>query len=431
MSEAKSNNSKQLLHMAIAYSASGGSLLFAAATQLVTFAILARALGPEQFSLYVTISAITTIAVTVCGLGGQDSLVRRVARNPASCPVMLGHVLVLLAVSGTFLVVLGLLTLPALLPLAEDPLRNVVGYALVLGANLVLYRYIVVAGQCFVALSDFKTANLLEVWYAVVRLVSAVLACLAFGVQSVAEWAVWLFYSHSLVALTAAVLLRPLGAPKFGIVREEVSLGLLYCSQFVVRTLRQNVDLLVIGVVATPETIGSYGIARRMLDSSYISIEAINRLVYPGSAAASAAGLHNIRDRIQGVLYAAVAVGTLAAFAMFLAAPLLPLIFGQQYSVVLDFARILCWAVIPFAAYAVALDALGASGRQGSRSFVLNSVNGVGAVVIGLATWMAGVNGTFAAFYFTEFAMVVLAWIALTAQMRRDRTIAPSNVGVA
>jgi O-antigen/teichoic acid export membrane protein len=419
--EAPSLSAKRLLQMAIAYSASGGSLLVAAAAQLVTFAILARFLGAEQFGLYVVVISITSIAATVCGLGGQESLVRRVARDPSCYPTMLGHALLLLAVSGTILIGLGVLLLPSILPLSADPTADAISYLLILGANLVLYRFIVLAGQGFIAASSFGSANLNEIWYAAIRMIAATLACVFFHVDSVAEWAVWLFVSHMLAALGSALALRRFGRPQFRIVREEISLGLLFCSQFVVRTARQNADMLVLGIVATPEVLGSYGIARRMLDSSYLSIEALNRLVYPGSAAASSAGLHAIWDRTGKVLLASMGVSIVAALAMFILAPVLPLIFGEEYSSVVDFARILGWALVPFAAYAVPLDALGASGQQGQRSLVLNGVNGAGIVLIASATWFAGISGTFATFYLTEITMVVLAWVTLTSQMRADR----------
>lgn len=407
--------------MAVAYMFSGGSLLTAAAAQLVTFAILARYLGAEQFGIYVVVTAITSIAVTVSGLGGQESLVRRVARNPAIYPAMLGHALLLLALSGGVLVGLGLLALPTLWPLHPDPTTNHLSYVFILLANVVLYRFIVIAGQSFIAVSRFGPANAIEIWYALVRTGAAVLGCVIFQVDTVAEWALWLFGSHLLVALTCAAALRDFGRPQFRIVRDEIVLGLLYCSQFVVRTIRQNADLLVLGMIAVPEIVGSYGIARRLLDSSYLSIEALNRLVYPGSAAASASGLHAIQDRTQKVAYASGGVSVLAAVAMFVLAPVLPVIFGHEYVSAAHFARILCWAIIPFALYAVALDALGASGRQGARSFVLNSVNGAGALLIAGATWYAGVNGTFLAFYATEIAMVTLSWIVFSGETRADK----------
>ena len=62
----------------LSYMASSGSLIMASAAQLVTFAILARFLGAAEFGMFITIMAITSIAVHVCGVGGAECLLRRV-----------------------------------------------------------------------------------------------------------------------------------------------------------------------------------------------------------------------------------------------------------------------------------------------------------------------------------------------------------------
>src|SRR6201992_1859142 len=90
--------------MIVSYLLSSGSLAAASVAQLATFAILARALGPAEFGLFVQISAITSIAVQVAGLAPSDCLLRRVSRERASYPSLLGHNLILIAITGVILV---------------------------------------------------------------------------------------------------------------------------------------------------------------------------------------------------------------------------------------------------------------------------------------------------------------------------------------
>ncbi|RUT35179.1 lipopolysaccharide biosynthesis protein [Arsenicitalea aurantiaca] len=401
--------------------ASGGSLLAAAAAQLVTFATLASQLGPDQFGLYVVITAITTIAVPIVGLGAQECLVRRVARDRSIYPAMLGHNLILIGGTGLPLLLIGLVVLPIVLPLSADPLVNHGGYLLLLASNLILHKVIFIATQAFIAHSRFAPANGLEVFYAFARTAAALLACLVFGVERVADWAVWYFACHVLVTLVALFALRQLGAPQWRIVRDEIWTGILFATQFIFRTLRQNTDLLVIAMVTSPEVTGSYGIARRILDSSYLSVEALNRLIYPGSAAASVAGLHKISRRARNVLLAAVGIAVLAALAIFICAPILPLLFGAEYVSLVSIVRVLCWGVILFAAYAVALDTLGASGNQRVRAWILNSANMIGAGLIAVLTWQFGLAGAFGAFYATEVALVVASLVVLVFLTKADR----------
>ncbi|MFH7588204.1 hypothetical protein AB9R86_15560, partial [Oceanimonas smirnovii] len=76
-----------------------------------------------------------------------------------------------------------------------------------------------------------------------------------------------------------------------------------------VRAIRSNVDLFVIGLFTPIETVGSYGVARRIMDSSYLSIDAFNRLIYPRFARASRDGLHLALPAAKRALAAALGLG--------------------------------------------------------------------------------------------------------------------------
>ena len=410
-----------LLPMLMSYAASGGSLVISSAAQLLTFAILARFLGVHEFSLFVAITAISNIAVHMCGLGAMECLVRRVARDRAMYPVMLGHNLILTAASGVALVLIGAVLLPFFFTLSPDPATNVAVITLMLATNIVLVRVIVLAEQIFIAHSDFASANIVVVGFALARTAAAGLACLVFGVASIASWAIWQFVCHVLVALVCWRALRGLGRPEYRLVREELPLGLYFSVPFILRAVRQNADLLVLSLVATAEIVASYSVARRMLESSYLSVEALNRLVYPGSARATVEGLQHAMPRVRKVLVAATLISIAAAVAVFVLAPILPLLFGQGYVSLVSFVRILCWAVIPLAIWAVAMEALGASGHQPTRAAVMGLGSVLGAALAAVATWYAPPAGTFVSFYIIEIAMVAASWTALMRIVRRDR----------
>ncbi|RVN19279.1 lipopolysaccharide biosynthesis protein, partial [Sinorhizobium meliloti] len=304
---------RPFLPMVVSYLASGGSLVLGSAAQLLTFAILARWLGVHEFSVFVAITAVANIAVHLCGLGAMECLVRRVARDRAIYPQMLGHNVILTAASGAALVLLGAVVLPFFFTLSPDPVTNVAVITLMLVTNILLVRVIVLTEQIFIAHTDFASANKVVVGFAAARTVAAALACIAFGVTSVASWAVWQFLCHVLVALLCMRAIRGLGAPRYRIVREELPQGLYFSIPFILRALRQNADLLVLSLVTTAEVVASYSVARRMLESSYLSVEALNRLIYPGSARATAAGLHQALQRVRRVLAAATVISLAAA----------------------------------------------------------------------------------------------------------------------
>jgi O-antigen/teichoic acid export membrane protein len=216
-----------------------------------------------------------------------------------------------------------------------------------------------------------------------------------------------------------------LGRPVYRVVRQELPLGVYFSIPFILRAVRQNADLLVLSAVSTAEILSSYSIARRMLESSYLSVEALNRLIYPGSARVSIAGLHHAVPRVRKVLLAATGISIAAAIAVFVLAPVLPYLFGHTYVSLVPFVRILCWIVIPIAMWSVAMEALGASGYQAPRAAVMGIGSVVGAALTAWATWYAPPTGTFIAFYVIEAVMVAVSWAVFAYFVQLDRQREP------
>jgi O-antigen/teichoic acid export membrane protein len=407
--------------MIVSYLLSSGSLAAASLAQLATFAILARALGPSEFGLFVQISAITAIAVQICGLGASDCLLRRVSREPASYPGLLGHNLVLIGLTGAVLVACGVAIMSSWAPFYSHADIDVGTVALLFFSNVVLIRVILLVETVFLSLGRYRSANRSVVGFAFARTATATLACLVFGTSSLSHWAIWQAGGHLLYALVGAAWLRPLGRPRLVILREELRPGTLFSSQFVVRAIRSNVDLFVIGLFAPIQTVGSYGVARRIMDSSYLSIDAFNRLIYPRFARASRDGLHLALPAAKHALVAALALGMATFLALFVLAPYLPLLFGRDYRDLAFFVRALSGTIVLVAAWAVAIDLLGAAGRQGARALIMNGTNIVGSGLIAAATWLAAPIGTFVALYVIEGSVVISAWLVLFRLSRRSR----------
>ncbi|WP_244548201.1 lipopolysaccharide biosynthesis protein [Bosea vaviloviae] len=405
----------------------------AALSQLVTFAILARSLGPIEFGLFVQISAVTAIAVQICGLGASDCLLRRVSREPASYTSLLGHNLVLIGLSGAVLVIGGVAAMSSWahisswshmsswVHMSSGPSVDTTTLALLFLGNVVLVRVILLVETAFLGLGRLDAANRAVVGFAFGRMATAALACMLFQVSSLSEWAVWQCGGNLLFALVGAAWLRPLGRPRLTILREELRAGILFSSQFVMRAVRSNVDLLVIGLFTPIETVGSYGVARRIVDSSYLSIDALNRLIYPRLARESRDGLYLALPMAKRALIAALALSLTTFLILFMLAPKLPALFGRDYHDLSFFVRCLSGTIVLVGAWAAAIDLLGASGRQDARAWILNGANLLGSALLAVATWLAAPVGTFIALYVIEGAIVVAAWLVLLSFVRRSR----------
>ena len=403
----------------LSYMASSGSLIMASVAQLVTFAILARFLGASEFGMFITIMAITSIAVHLCGIGGSESLLRRVAQNKTIYPEMLGHNLILVSISGSVLVAAGMFILPYWVSFSTDPLTDQISLFLFLVTNIVLLRLILLVEAIYIGHSNFKAANLSVVGFAFARTLAAILACIAFGVDTISGWAWWQFICHVLIAGFYWLWLKPLGKPKFHIVREELKLGIFFATPFIFRAIRQNIDLLLLGLLLSPAVIGSYGVARRIVDSSYLNIDAMSRLLYPRFAKMSANGIDKAWPLAQKSVMLAVGIAVFTAVVIYCLAPYLPLIFGREYQSMIYFTQVLCWVIILYALWSVAVEVMGAAGEHGYRAAILNTGNILGAPVLALATWLMPPTGTFISIYLIEFSIALCAWLFLYKLVRK------------
>jgi O-antigen/teichoic acid export membrane protein len=411
------------MRLGLLYAASGGALLASSAAQLLTFALLARHLGVEEFALYASITAVTNLGVQICGLGAQESLIRRVAQDRTMYPVMLGHSYILSALTGVFLTAIGMIIIPIFFPSSDNLSDTLITTFSILVTNLLLLRIVSLSTQSFIAHSEFGSANKLEVLFAVVRAIAAIFACLVFDVKTIEAWAFWNLAAHLITATVSLRAIRRLGKPIYQLVREEIRIGILFSTQFLFKAVRGNADILVLGAIASAEVLGSYSIARRILDSSYLSVEALNRLIYPGSASAALQGISKTIERACSLLKAALVIAFGSATVIFIMAPFLPMLFGQEYVSLPIITRVLCWAVLPMAIAAIALEALGAYGRQDIRAKIWNGGNLIGAVLVALSTWFFSVAGTIGSFFLVEIGIAAAVWIALLRLRRSEGAV--------
>lgn len=401
------------------YAGSSASLLAASLLQLVAFAILARSLGVETFGALVAINAVSTIAVQFCGLGANEPLVRRVAQNQAAYPKFLGHVIILSVLSGAAVVLVLLGVFPRFLPENLTAGEAIWISFLFAFTNILLLRGIMMAEQIFIAHEDFNRANLAVFSIGVMRALSAAIACFGFGVTTLQDWAYWHVGGHVLLLVLTTLSVSRLGRPVFEIQVDEIRRGLLFAWAQLSLALRQNVDLLVLGLIAPPALVGSFGVAKRIADTSYLGVNALNRLVYPRLAVAMTDGMKDGIGLSKRVLGAAVAISIVTAIAVYIVAPVLPLLFGAEYADMVPFLRALCFIVVPFAIVTVGAEILGAAGHAGVRALMFNMTL-IGSVFIGLMTYLFSVEGTIAALYAVELALAIGFWFAVRYVMNKE-----------
>src|SRR5262249_46914472 len=118
---------------------------------------------------------------------------------------------------------------------------------------------------------------------------------------------------------------------------------------------------------------------------------------------------------------AAVGIAISASTAIFILAPLMPLLFGDQYVSMVNFTRAICFVIVPTAITGVVLEAFGAAGKQGVRAIIYNSANIIAAALVAFAPLHFGVSGAFWSYHAVEIATALIAWQVLSRYVEADR----------
>jgi O-antigen/teichoic acid export membrane protein len=180
-----------------------------------------------------------------------------------------------------------------------------------------------------------------------------------------------------------------------------------------IAVLRQNADLLALSTIATPHLAGVYGVARRIISTATVVGSSFDRLIYAKLAIAGARGpSETLQLAKRYVLYGIGLTGVTSA-GVFLASPLLPLLFGRDFADAVWITQLLCWTLILTATQFIAFDALNAAEQHRIRLLVGSGVGLAGAALIVVLSLALGTTGTFVGVYLAEISMALALWQTL------------------
>lgn len=401
------------------YFMSTAALVVGMTAQLLSFVILARYLGLEPFGQLMTIIAVTGLGLQVCGLGAGEGMVRRVARDISDYAALLGHNIILTLSSGVLLTVVLSVGLHFVVTVSDDPWLNLGIMALFVVSNVVLYRWILLVEQIFIARWQIARANVVNVGFALLRAAVTVVGCIGFGSITLAEWVWWHTGAYALGSIACGLAIVRFGAPVWTVDRREVRLGFHFVTPWIFWSLRQNIDLIVLSFVTGPVVVGSYGVVKRIIETSLILVTSLNRLLYPKLSAAgkdgAAATLRMTIDYLPMTLFLALA----AAGGLFLLSPFLPMLFGDAYEASVPTLSVMSWIVIVIAAQKAAYEALGAAELHAARANLYNLGSLIGVIIIGSLTAAYLLPGTIVGFYLAEALVGAALWALLISMSRK------------
>ena len=387
-------------------------MVFVLGSQLVAFVFLARHLGDQKFGQLMAITAGTQIAMSLCGLGGDEPMIRRLVRNQSLYPELLGHNLILIITSGVPLTVIASVAIYFIVPVPLPSREYLTIIAILAVSNIILFRLVSLTESIFIGRREYMRANGVVAAFAAARLFTAILATVVFKVDSLQTWAFWHGATHIFGVLGCAVALNRFGSPRWLLLPDEVRRGIHVVIPLFLNTLRQNVDSLVLSLTTSASVVGNYGAASRIVQASLLSVWSFNRIMYPRLVVAAEQGRAPVRKIASRFVLISGGLGALASAGLFVIAPYVAGFFGNGFLHAATYLRILCWLALLTAVQSTAYDSLGAMEKHGLRATILNTSSVVGAALVIVLTYIYGINGIFAALYLSQLLAVSGLWIA-------------------
>jgi O-antigen/teichoic acid export membrane protein len=390
--------------------------------QALTFVLVARLLGPSGFGTFAATLALVMIVAPFAALGTGNVLVMRVARNPDEFRRAWGTALLCipLAVVPLLVVVVAIRSLF----LGFVPLGAM---AFVVLAELVFARVVDSAAQAFQGLERMRAASLVSSLPSLARLGGSVaLLAVASDAPTAVHWA-GIYALASLIAAVAAVgaVTFAIGRPDLrptGLIR-DVRAGIYFSIAQAATSVYTDIDKTMLARIANVTTAGIYAAAYRATAVAFVPITALLNASYARFFRYGTAGVTASRSFAGSLLGPAAAYGLLAGCALFLLAPLAPLVLGDAYA---DASSLLRWLaplpLIQVLSYLPA-DALTGAGYQRLRSGLQVAA---ALLNISLNLVLIPVYGAVGAVLATHFSLAALAcalWLALAALVRSTRQL--------
>jgi O-antigen/teichoic acid export membrane protein len=341
--------------------------------QAVYFVLIARALGSRDYGAYVGVLAVVAIAAPFASLGSGNLLIKHVARTPQTFARHWGKALATTVLTGTILLSIVTIAARVWLP-ASIPL----GLVLAVGvADLLFVRLVDVSAQAYQAHQRFSRTALLQLLLSPLRLLAAISLIAVTPVPTALEWGM-VYLVSALVGAGVAVLLvsRELGWPEFHVrdLGSELREGAFFSAILSAQSSTNDIDKAMLARLATLDATGVYAAAYRLADLAFLPVGSLlvatyDRFFQHGEQGVRATARYARRFLSLGVCY-----GLLAAAALYLFAPALPAILGDEYRQAVAAVRWL--AVLPLlkAIHYFGADALTGAGYQGVRAMLLVSI---------------------------------------------------------
>lgn len=384
-----------------------GWMLVRAAAQVATVFLLARTLGAADYGQFVVVLAVASFLSPFVGLGLSNIVLRNGAMDPAHMPIYFGRALrwwLLTLVPGIVAACLfAWLLLPQGLPLWA-------AFAAI-AADLCASSLTELRARHHQAQHRLNAYGAFNAGLPAIRLVAL---CLLFTKgNDPSTGAVLWTYAASSLGYTLALWLPVRTARDEGKAPEPMSAasGLPFSLATFAMRLQAEFNKPVLAHLGF-DLAGAYNVAQRASDLASMPLSALQESLWPRLYAHS--------DPIQqlrrmGLLLLVLA--TACCTAIWLAAPLLPMVLGEDFAIAAEVLRYLAWLPLLQSIRAILNFHAIHAGRMNliGWAYAVGAATSVVCTLLFVSSW--GLNGAVAASYCSELAMI--GWLVSSNKLTR------------
>lgn len=337
--------------------------------QAAYFVIIARALGAEQYGAFAGVLALVNILTPFSSWGAAHILVKHVARDRRTFSTYWGNAMVLTFVSGLALLVLSLIIGKLVLPNSISPwLVVLVGLS-----DLIFLRIIDNASKAFLAVDLFSRTAQINVLLSLKNLLAAIALVVFFKEAGVITWAALYLISTLVSAVHSYVEVnRLVGRPQPDLskVKPEMVEGFHFSVALSAQTVYNDIDKAMLASLGTLEATGIYAAAYRLIGVAFAPVASLMAAGYARFFKHGQAGISGTLKLGKKFLPVAGGYGLLGSIGLFVLAPVVPYLLGDEYRDAVEAIRWLSPILFIKSVRFFAADALTGAGFQGIRSGV-------------------------------------------------------------
>lgn len=334
--------------------------------QAAYFLLLARSLGVEEYGAFVGSAALVAVFVPFAGFGGGDLLIKNASRDRSQFAVYWGRAICLVLLLGTLLSIVVLGVSKIILPSTINPWIVI----LVAISELICYRLVVVAGQAYQSISRLKQTAKLNIFPLILRVVAAYYFSSNGGTQAV-QWSV-LYLLTAIVAAAVCVISvnQSIEHPKLGFPDRwsEIKESFHFALGLSGHVIYTDIDKTMLARLSTLEATGVYASAYRMIDVAFVPLRALSSASYAKFFQKGKHGIAGSWEVGKSLISASVLYGIVAAIALYVAAPFVPLVLGKEFDQTTQVLQLLALIPLIKGGHYLAANTLTGAGLQGFRS---------------------------------------------------------------